>query len=312
MTATPSISICLTSYNRAHLIGATIESLLAQDLGDFELLVQDNASSDGVEEVCRRYERLDGRVSFQANASNLAMPGNLNAAIGRARGEFIANVHDGDLYRPDLLRRWRDALVRQEAAFVFNDLEVVDHDGRTTGFHRHDFQERLPPRELTAFMLERFDSPVWGTVMARADAYRRHGLFKPEFSFIADVEMWMRLNLHHPVAFVAQPLIKITPHEADRPYAYVNWDLERAAVRMREETARAFHEGRAAPLASYLQRLARLRRKRWTFLAASCAKRRRTDLLAEAGRAFAETDDLVLRFLGGAARLVGAVGHRAR
>lgn len=312
METRPQISICLTSYQRARSIGATLESLLAQELGDFELLIQDDASDEATVAVCRDYERRDRRIRFERNDVNAGMPGNLNKAIARARGELIANLHDGDIYRPDLLRTWRDAILRQEAAFVFNALEVVDGEGQTTGFHRHPFGPRLAPRELTGYMLERFDSPVWGTVMARAELYRAHGLFKPEYSFIADVEMWMRLNLFHPVAYVAEPLIKITPHEADRPYAYVNWDLERAAVAMREETAAAYFAGDGGGLAAYRRRLARLRRSRWLRFAASCVARGRDDLVRAGAAPFRESGDPVLRAAAGAARVAAAVSRVRR
>jgi hypothetical protein len=73
--------------------------------------------------------------------------------------------------------------------------------------------------------------------MARRSAYAAVGPFNDRDSFYADVEMWMRLNLRFPVAYVAEPLIRITPHESDHPYAYVNWSLERGLVAMREEIA---------------------------------------------------------------------------
>lgn len=291
----PSVSICLTAYNRCGLIGRTIESLLAQDYGDFELLIWDDASDDGTEEVCRRYEQGDRRVHYHRNATNLGMPGNLNAAIAAAHGEFVANLHDGDVYRPDLLRTWRRALVQQDdAAFVFNALEALDSSGAVVRAYTHPFGPRLERMQLVAYMLERFDSPVWGAVMARRECYDREGLFDARFGFIADVEMWMRLNLKYAVAYVDQPLIGIAPVDPNRPWAFVNWFRESALIAIHEEIAEKYYSDRAE-LARYRRRLRRRRDRRWLWLVGACIKRRRADLLREARPLFVSTRGSMLR-----------------
>lgn len=298
MSPTPEISICLTSYNRGCQISKTLDSLLAQDFSDFELLIQDDCSSDNTEEVCRTYERRDSRVRFVRNPTNLGMPGNLNAVVARARGDFVANLHDGDIYRADLLRRWRQSLQETGGAFVFNALQFVDHDGTDRGTDVHPFGPRIERGALVAYMLERFCSPVWGTVMARRRCYEELGYFDPEYSFIADVEMWMRMNLSHPVAYVPEPLIQLTPHEPDRPYASVNWDLERAAVTMRHRTAERYFDGDSKALRAYLARFGRVQDRRWLFLAASCVKMGEWRKVFEASKLFRCSSRRVLRTAG--------------
>jgi hypothetical protein len=59
----------------------------------------------------------------------------------------------------------------------------------------------------------RFDSPVWGTVMARRSAYLEAGLFDPRFGFVADVDMWLRLAENYDVAYIAEPLIGLASRE---------------------------------------------------------------------------------------------------
>ena len=55
----PKVSVCLLTYKRAHALAGTIESLLAQTHGDFELIINENRSPDETESVCRRYKKLD-------------------------------------------------------------------------------------------------------------------------------------------------------------------------------------------------------------------------------------------------------------
>jgi len=97
------VSLCLTTCNRATVLPATVDSLLSQTFSDFELIISDDCSTDHTEEICRDYQARDPRIRYFRNNRNLKMPGNLNAAIGRATGEYIANLHDGDVYRAE---RW--------------------------------------------------------------------------------------------------------------------------------------------------------------------------------------------------------------
>ena len=57
MTTAPTVSVLLTAYNRERYIASSIESVLAQTFGDFELLITDNCSTDGTLEIARSYER---------------------------------------------------------------------------------------------------------------------------------------------------------------------------------------------------------------------------------------------------------------
>jgi glycosyltransferase involved in cell wall biosynthesis len=208
-----NVSVILVTYGRADLLPATIESILEQTLQDFELVISDDCSPDGTEAVCRAFARQDHRVRYRRNESRLQMPGNLNAALREVQGELIATLHDGDVYDRSLLERWRDALLAcGNAAFVFNPYQHLGADGSLSG----TTMERLPPCFAGRILLEdicfrrwRFDSPVWGTVMARRSAYDAVGPFDERFGFYADVDMWMRLAEEFCIAYVDEPLITL-------------------------------------------------------------------------------------------------------
>ncbi len=217
------VSICLTTYNRAAVLPATIESVLAQTFGDFELIISDDCSSDATEQLCRDYAARDSRICYFRNSHNLRMPGNLNAAIQRARGEFVANLHDGDVYRPDLIEKWQAALRRQkDAPFVFNAYLWCPHSSNpelVQQFHA----DRVEGNTIARQFFETLTSCVWGTVMARASAYARIGPFNPAFGFLSDVDMWLRLVRNATVAYVPEPLIELAPRELNHPYAFFHW-----------------------------------------------------------------------------------------
>lgn len=217
------VSICLTTYNRASVLPATLNSLLEQSFGEFELVISDDCSTDETEEICRDYMAMDRRVKYFRNPQNLKMPGNLNAAIGRASGTYIANVHDGDLYRNDLIARWKEALDNTpDALFVFNAYDALNSDGSHRLF-QEPFDLKIPGIHIGKAYFRSLACCVWGTVMTRAQAYADFGLFDPAFGFISDVDMWLRLANGRYVAYVPEPLITVTPREPDHPFAYYSW-----------------------------------------------------------------------------------------
>lgn len=296
---TPPVAVCLTTYNRAAVLPATLESIIAQRMGDFELIISDDGSKDATEEICRSYTSQDKRVSYFRNPRNLKMPGNLNSALARASAPLIANLHDGDVYRPDLLEQWRNALDQdREAAFVFNALEAVGADGSHRCFHSHSFGPRIDVLQLTRFMLTQLTSPVWGTVMARRECYESVGYFKPKYGFISDVEMWMRLNADYPVAYIKEPLIKIAPREVTHPYSYLDWDLEQIGITIHRDIISLLAQRGMISSREALRRLRKLRERRWLFLAGSCARRRRRDLYLKGMALFGQDESLLLRMAG--------------
>jgi glycosyltransferase involved in cell wall biosynthesis len=300
------VSICLTTYNRGSILPASIDSLLAQSFGDFELIISDDCSPDDTEAICRAYAARDPRVRYFRNATNLRMPGNLNAAIARTRGDYIANVHDGDVFRPDLIEKWKTALDElPTAAFVFNQYQGFDAHGNPR-IDRAPLEQRRDPREVALHFFRTFTSCVWGTVMTRREAYAAAGQFNPDYGFISDVDMWLRLARDHDVAYVAEPLITITPREPHHPYAFVHWRVWLWTLSI--YVAHLEHYRDRIPAEVERFRLSYPRRRRELLLRdlAICVRHRRWDRLREALAIWRDDADPLLRGLG---RAFGSPGH---
>jgi glycosyltransferase involved in cell wall biosynthesis len=296
MAAPPPVSVCLTTYNRGEVLPRSIESLQAQTFSDFELIINDDCSPDATEEVCRDYAARDPRVKYFRNTENLKMPGNLNAAIGRASGELVANLHDGDWYRPELLEKWKAALDDAPGAgFVFNHYEVVDRDGSS---HIATFGPPVNGAELARHFFRTFTSCVWGTVMARASAYRQTGPFDARYGFISDVDMWLRLGRDHDVAYVPEPLITITPREPTHPYAFMHWRVELWTLAIYRAHLECYRKVIPEEVARFREAYPARRRRKLLQDMALCVKHRRWDRLREGLAIWRDADDPVLRALG--------------
>jgi glycosyltransferase involved in cell wall biosynthesis len=245
----PLISVVLTTYNRCGVLGDTIESILNQSEANFELLICDDASNDDTARLCQGYSASDERIRYLRGDSNVGMPLNLNRGILAARGAYIANVHDGDIYPADLLLEWLSALEAcEDALFVFNGYAEMDCSGSITKEWLEDLPSCFQGEDLLKlyFRQWRFGSPVWGTVMARRSAYDQVGLFDPRFGFWSDVDMWMRMAEQGRVAYVRQPLIKL-PSRSALP-SWIPRERERVVVRQIFLEARVRHAWRNRPL----------------------------------------------------------------
>jgi glycosyltransferase involved in cell wall biosynthesis len=138
------------------------------------------------------------------------MPGNLNAVISQATGDYIANLHDADIYHPTLLEKWSAALdAHPTAGLVF----CRDSRWKNPRFVRGWTPE---PGAITPglefferFYLGRIDSIIWGTVMARRASYQRLLPFDPQFKNWADVDMWMRFCGVGSIVHLSEQLIEL-------------------------------------------------------------------------------------------------------
>lgn len=117
----PTVSVLLTSYNRERYLAESIESVLAQTFEDFELLVVDDASTDGSADVARAYAARDPRVRVVVNAKNLGQFENRNHAASLARAPLL-KFHDSDdvMYPHCLEVMVPPLLARPEADFALS------------------------------------------------------------------------------------------------------------------------------------------------------------------------------------------------
>lgn len=97
----PFFSICIPTYNRASMLPAAIESVLAQDFENFELIICDNASKDNTEVIVTGYN--DPRIRYVRYANLVSMYANHNRCCDLARGNWIIFLHSDDKLSPNAL-----------------------------------------------------------------------------------------------------------------------------------------------------------------------------------------------------------------
>lgn len=104
MTAGPRLTVGLPVYNGEKYLSQSLDALLGQTYEDFELIISDNASTDGTADICRRYAQQDSRIRYYRQPINIGLSPNHNFVLDQASGELFKWASDDDLYARDLLR----------------------------------------------------------------------------------------------------------------------------------------------------------------------------------------------------------------
>ncbi len=101
----PKLNVGLPVRDGEAFVAEAIGSILAQTFSDFQLIISDNASTDGTEEICRHYARVDSRVSYHRQSTNVGAAANYNFTFQKATGEYFRwSAHD-DLVEPTMFER---------------------------------------------------------------------------------------------------------------------------------------------------------------------------------------------------------------
>jgi glycosyltransferase involved in cell wall biosynthesis len=130
MQGPPLVSIALCTYNGAEFLSVQMDSLLAQDWENLEIVVVDDGSTDGTRELLLAYASRDPRISLHFNDQNLGFLLNFQKAFSLTRGEFIAPCDQDDWWHPQKLRGLHAAIGHRAMAYC--DSLLVDAFGHST------------------------------------------------------------------------------------------------------------------------------------------------------------------------------------
>src|SRR5712692_7642398 len=127
---TPSVSLGLLVYNGETFLREAIESILAQTYTDFELIISDNASTDGTAPICKDYQARDLRIGYHRNEKNIGAAGNFNRVFSLARGKYFKWVAHDDVYDKKYLAKCVQILDRHQSVVLCStDLAIIDEHG---------------------------------------------------------------------------------------------------------------------------------------------------------------------------------------
>lgn len=172
----PTVSVGLPVYNGERYLARALDALLAQTYEDFEIIISDNASTDGTERICRDYAQRDSRIRYVRQPVNVGAAPNHNLLVGLARGRYFKWASHDDVYAPELLRLCVEALERYPDVVLAHAWDTfIDEQGKVIepAPYTLDTANRRPEARLRSLLHVSGGNDVYGVM--RIDVLRRLG-----------------------------------------------------------------------------------------------------------------------------------------
>jgi glycosyltransferase involved in cell wall biosynthesis len=160
-------------YNGSEHVGEAIRSLLAQTFRDFELIICDNASTDGTQSICRGLAECDPRIRYYRNSCNMGAAANYNRTFQFACGEYFKWAAHDDRCAPEYLERCVEELDRSPSSVVlcYPRCKLIDWESRILRDYDEDLdlREANPSQRLLHLLTKsHWCHPVLGLIRAEA------------------------------------------------------------------------------------------------------------------------------------------------
>ncbi|MEH0760280.1 glycosyltransferase [Vibrio sp. 16] len=145
MKSSPLVSVAIITYNQKDFLKECIESILAQSYSNVQIVVADDCSSDGTQDMLREYdEQFPGKFTLCLSEKNRGITANSNAANDACKGEYIAWMGGDDLMLPNKLRIQVEYMnSNPSVAICYHDLDVFQSE---TNESLHMLSEVAKPR----------------------------------------------------------------------------------------------------------------------------------------------------------------------
>jgi glycosyltransferase involved in cell wall biosynthesis len=198
MNTPPLLSVGLPVYNGERWIEQALDSILGQSFGDFELIVCDNASTDGTAAICQRVAAKDPRVQLHRNPRNLGAHGNYDRVFELARGSYFKWASCSDVCLPGFFERCVAVLqARPDVVLAYPRAFLIfaTPDGREATYE-YDDDLHLDHEQPSARFIAYLNRERWNNVMngvMRSAALRQTALNRPlpgsDISMVAELAL---------------------------------------------------------------------------------------------------------------------------
>jgi glycosyltransferase involved in cell wall biosynthesis len=179
----PLVSVIIPCYNMAHWLGGAIDSVLAQDYPNLEIIVVDDGSTDNTREVAVAFSQV--KYLWRANGGPAAAT---NMGIENSRGTFIAFIDADDIWlRGKLHAQVKHLIANPDVGLTFTPIQCSDEFGKRLS------RNKLISRRPTFRQLLISCTIMPSTVVIRRTCLDTVGLFDPEIKGTDDWDMWLRI-----------------------------------------------------------------------------------------------------------------------
>ena len=197
------VSVCIPSYNASKVIEKTIRSVLDSTYSNLEIIVNDDASTDGTKEIVENIG--DQRIRYFQNEKNLGVPKNWNRALKKASGEFVGLLNHDDIYGPFWLTFVVHVLKKHShVGWVATAFRVINDRGKILGIESRFPETREYSRSEAFLCVAKLDGLGPGYI-ARREILEEIGFYDEKSGPSADNDLFLRLASRYPLYYSNNP-----------------------------------------------------------------------------------------------------------
>jgi len=223
----PTVSVCVPTYNGKPYLQECLDSILAQSFEHFELIAVDDGSSDETHDVLLDYAKRDERIKVWQNSINLGLVGNWKRCIELASGDWLKFVFQDDFIHPRCLEELLKVATRDVPIVVcrrniqFDDVSAETITGYQGSLARSESvlfsdgdycpAEKFREATIQYLGLNFVGEPT--TVLLHRDVFNKFGEFNSGLIQLCDFEYWVRVAMNTGLRVVREPLATFRVHD---------------------------------------------------------------------------------------------------
>lgn len=224
------VSIITPSWNCGRFVAETIKSIQAQTYLNWEILFQDDCSTDDTKERVLRLAVEDARIKYECNLQNCGAAITRNNALRRAQGKWIAFLDSDDLWLPEKLEKQVAFMVENGYAYSYHEYTEMTEDGRDMGVYVSGIRKVnkfnmyaccwpgclavMYDREAIGLIQindvkKNNDTAMWLKVVQKAPCYllkENLARYRRRANSITPKPLWQRIWAHYPLFRVAEEM----------------------------------------------------------------------------------------------------------
>lgn len=216
----PKVSIILPTYNRANLVGKSVESVLNQTYNDFELIIVDDGSTDNTKEVLKSFE--DSRIQYIIHNRNKGAASAMNTGIKASKGHFLSIQNSDDIWLPEKIEKELKSFENSDSGVgvVYSGLYQVKKNKKI-------YLPASGVKKKEGFVHDELlnGNFVNGLSLIKKICFEKAGLYDENLPGLEDWELYIRISKYYTFKFVDKPLI-VTKLSQDslsvKPSVFIN------------------------------------------------------------------------------------------
>ena len=198
----PRVSIVTPSFNQAQFIEKTILSVINQDYPDIEYIIIDGGSTDGSQEIIKKYE---DKIAYWVSEKDNGQSDAINKGFRRCTGEYVAWINSDDLYVEGAVSRIVKFFTGHlDADMVHGNIDFIDVHGK--------LMENVPTGDFTLpelLLTNRISQP---SVFFKRKIFDDIGYLDEAFHYVMDYDFWIRVAVKHNVRHVGSTIAQFRLH----------------------------------------------------------------------------------------------------